>query len=198
MTLRVGLTGGIASGKTAVADAFARLGVPVVDADDAARAITAPHSAAVREIAALAAPVVHDDELDRRKLREKMFLDADLRGEIERILHPRIVARMQAEIAALRARYIIVAIPLLTEAGADNLVDRVLVVDCPEEKQVERLMRRDGETEAGARRVLAAQASRAQRLALADDVIDNSGTLSHLRARVAALDARYRTLGRGA
>jgi dephospho-CoA kinase len=199
VTLRVGLTGGIASGKTAAARAFANLGVPVVDADEAARAVTPPGSTAVGEIAALRPnePLLKNGALDRRKLRELMFRDTGLRGDIERLLHPRIIEKMQADIAALEADYLIVAIPLLAEAGPGNLVDRVLVVDCPATMQIERLMRRDGESKAGAQRILAAQAGRAKRRALADDVIDNSGSMEDLDAQVSALDAHYRALNDG-
>ncbi|HET7569081.1 MAG TPA: dephospho-CoA kinase [Gammaproteobacteria bacterium] len=195
--LRIGLTGGIASGKSAAAAEFGRLGVPVIDADEAARAVTAPGSPALSELAALrpGEPLVVDGELDRKRLRALLFADPALRRQVESILHPRIIEHMRAEIAAARAPYVIVAIPLLAEAGgASEMVDRVLVIDCPEELQVERLMRRDGETEAGAHRILAAQASRETRLKLADDVIENSGSLDALKAAVAQLHSRYQAL----
>lgn len=194
MTLRVGLTGGIASGKSAAAAEFARHGVPVIDADEAARAVTTPDSPALPELAALRPdePLIVAGALDRKRLRKLLFEDPALRREVEAILHPRIIAQMKADIAAAHAPYVIVAIPLLAEAGgASELVDRVLVVDCPESLQVERLMDRDGETEAGARRILAAQASREARLKLADDVIENAGSLDALRTAVAQLHARY-------
>lgn len=192
-TLRVGLTGGIASGKSAAAAAFARLGVPVVDADEAAREVTTPGAPALSELAALLPnePLIVDGRLDRKRLRELMFGDTELRGQVESILHPRILAAMREKIESARGTYVIVAIPLLTEIEGSDMVDRVLVVDCPEALQVERLKERDHETDAGARRILTAQASRQQRLALADDVIDNSGTLAELEAAVFELHWRY-------
>ncbi|HET8552669.1 MAG TPA: dephospho-CoA kinase [Gammaproteobacteria bacterium] len=197
MTLRIGLTGGIASGKSAAAAEFARLGVPVIDADEAAREVTAPGSPALSQIAALRPeePLAVNGALDRKRLRALLFADPVLRRDVEAILHPRIIAHMKTAIAAVHAPYVILAIPLLAEAGgASELVDRVLVIDCPEELQVERLMRRDGETEAGARLILAAQANREARLKLADDVIENSASLDRLNAAVAQMHARYRRM----
>ncbi|HET6725389.1 MAG TPA: dephospho-CoA kinase [Gammaproteobacteria bacterium] len=197
--LRVGLTGGIACGKSAAAAEFARLGVPIVDADEASRDITAPGSPVLPELAALVPrePLIVNKALDRKRLRQLMFADPTLRQRIEAILHPRIIEKMRADIAAMNGDYVIVAIPLLTEAGVSDLVDRVLVLDCPEAVQIERLMRRDGETKESARRILEAQATREERLALADDVIDNSGALNELRAAVGELHRRYRFIARG-
>jgi dephospho-CoA kinase len=197
--LRIGLTGGIASGKSAAAAEFARLGATVVDADEAARIVTAPGAPALKELAELLPdePLVVRGALDRRRLRELLFQDGDLRQRVEAILHPRIAARLKAGIAAATGNYVIVAIPLLAETGASELVDRDLVVDCPEEIQIRRLMQRDGETEAAARRMLAAQASREERLALADDVIDNGGSLADLRAAVEQLHRQYQSDPRG-
>ncbi|HET7370711.1 MAG TPA: dephospho-CoA kinase [Gammaproteobacteria bacterium] len=191
--LRVGLTGGIASGKSAAAAEFARLGATIVDADEAARKVTAPGAPALQELAALVPdePIVTRGILDRRRLRQLVFQDANLRQRVEAILHPRIVTKMKAEIAAAKGDYVIVAIPLLVETGTADLLDRVLVVDAPEALQIRRLMQRDGETEAEARRILAAQAGREARLALADDVIDNNGSMTALQAAVRALHERY-------
>jgi dephospho-CoA kinase len=194
--LRVGLTGGIASGKSAVEAAFARLGVPVVDTDRIAREVVEPGTPALAAVVAAMGQEVlaADGRLDRRRLRGLVFADAARRRRLEAILHPAIRAAVAARVAAVTAPYVVVAIPLLVETNARTTVDRVLVVDCRPETQLARLVARDGETEAGARAILAAQASREARLAAADDVIDNEGTPAELDAQVAALDARYRAL----
>ncbi|MBS0375455.1 MAG: dephospho-CoA kinase [Proteobacteria bacterium] len=194
--LRIGLTGGIASGKTAVAAAFARRGVPVIDTDQLAREVVEPGRPALAAVvAAFGAGVLGaDGRLDRRQLRAIVFADAARRRELEAILHPAIRAAMAEAVAGLRAPYVVLAIPLLVETGGRDPVDRVLVVDCPPELQVARLMARDGETVDAARAILAAQASREARLAAADDVIDNHGTLEALEAAVAQLHERYLAL----
>lgn len=196
--LRVGLTGGIASGKSAAAAEFARLGVPVIDADDIAHEVTAPGAPALAELAKLRPqdPLVVDGRLDRRRLRELMFADDSLRARVEAVLHPRIIALIRKRTQAVNAAYVVIVIPLLDETHLGDLVDRVLVVDLPESMQIERLMRRDSETATTARRMLAAQTSRAGRLALADDVIDNSGSLAELKAQVKAMHERYSQLAR--
>lgn len=191
--LKVGLTGGIASGKSLVADAFADHGMPVIDSDVLARELVQPHSPALGRIVAEFGAGVLDagGGLDRTKLRGAVFGDAERRRRLEAILHPAIVARMERRAAASQAPYVVLVVPLLVETGYAGQVDRVLLVDCPEAAQRERLMRRDGESEASARRMLAAQATREQRLAAADDVIDNSGPPDAARAAVAALHDRY-------
>lgn len=193
---RVGLTGGIASGKTAVAGMFAGLGVPVIDTDLIAREIVSPGSPALQEIAAAFGTGVlqADGSLDRPKLRDIVFADPALRQQLEAITHPRIGAAMEAQCARAGGPYQIVVVPLLLESGFDRHVDRVLVVDCPEDVQLSRLMMRDGESLLRARQLLAAQLNRAGRLSRADDVVDNSGDLATTRQRVIALDARYRVL----
>lgn len=193
---RVGLTGGIASGKTAVAGMFAALGVPVIDTDLIAREIVSPGSPALQDIAAVFGTGVlqADGSLDRRKLREIVFADPARRRQLEAITHPRIGAAMEAQCAQAGGPYQIVVVPLLLESGFDRHVDRVLVVDCPEDVQLGRLMMRDGEGLLRARQLLAAQLNRAGRLSRADDVVDNSGDLATTRQRVIALDARYRVL----
>lgn len=195
--LRVGLTGGIASGKSAAAAVFAALGVPVLDSDLIAREVVAPGSpgwAAIRE--RFGETVLQaDGQLDRRALRALVFADAAARRDLEAITHPRIRQRMAELSATAGGPYQIHAIPLLVEGGARRAgLDRVLVIDCPEEVQVARVMARDRVDEAGARAVLAAQASRAQRLAAADDVIVNDGGLEALRDAVTALHRRYLAL----
>ncbi|HUO82872.1 MAG TPA: dephospho-CoA kinase [Gammaproteobacteria bacterium] len=198
--IRIGLTGGIASGKSLVAEAFAALGVPVIDTDVLARDVVRPGSAALERVAAEFGADVIDTggALDRARLRELVFGDARRRRRLEALLHPAIVAEMDRRAAESTAPYLLLVIPLLVETGFEGRVDRVLVVDCPEAVQLERLMARDGESAASAQCMLAAQVSRSERLAAADDVIDNSGTREAARANVAALHERYLRLASGA
>jgi dephospho-CoA kinase len=193
---RIGLTGGIASGKSAVAAAFSELGVPVIDTDLLAREVVEPGQPALAAVVSAFGPSVlgPDGRLDRRGMRALVFADPERRRTLEAILHPAIRALTQARVAATDAPYVVIAIPLLAEGGRQGRVDRVLVVDCPPELQRQRLLARDGETAAGADAILAAQASRAKRLAIADDVLDNSGPLAALRPAVAALHRRYLSL----
>ncbi len=200
--LTVGLTGGIGSGKTAVSDAFARLGTPVIDTDLLARAVVEPGQPALDEIVVEFGPTVlgSDGGLDRAALRRAVFAEPARRRRLETILHPRIRQAMNDRLrtlAAAGADYVIVVVPLLVETGMHALVDRVLVVDVPETEQVRRVMARDGVDETQARRVLAAQADRDQRLAAADEVIHNTGSLADLTARVAELHQRYQHLATG-
>ena len=194
--MRVGLTGGIASGKSAVAEAFVRRGVPVIDTDALAREVVEPGQPALAEVAAeFGADLLGaDGRLDRRRLRALVFADPARRGRLEAILHPAIRAALAARVATVTAPYVVIAIPLLVEAGLEDSVERVLVVDCPPALQMTRLAARDGETSEGAAAILAAQATREQRLAAADDVLVNSGTLAALDAQVAALHERYLAL----
>jgi dephospho-CoA kinase len=194
--LRIGLTGGIASGKSAVADAFARRGVPVIDSDHLAREVVAPGTAGLAAVTAEFGPGVlaADGSLDRRQLRALVFADAARRRRLESILHPAIRAAMAERVAAVTAPYVVLAIPLLTETGQRGSVDRVLVVDCAPELQKSRLIARDAESAAQADAILAAQASRAARLAIADDTLDNSASLEALDAAVGALHQRYLSL----
>lgn len=192
--LTIGLTGGIASGKSTVAELFAALGVPVIDTDVIAREVVEPGEpglAAIRD--AFGAEVLTPDgRLDRRRLREIVFADAAKRRRLESILHPLIRERTLARLAAVRnAPYAIVVVPLLVETDFGKLVDRVLVVDVPVDAQLERLASRDGIDRAAAEAMVAAQASRETRLAHADDVIDNAGDLAATRAQVERLHARY-------
>ena len=194
--LRIGLTGGIACGKSAVGEAFARRGVPVIDSDRIARELVAPGEPALAAVIAAFGPGVlaADGSLDRPRLRALVFGDAALRRRLETILHPAIRSAIQTRVAALRTPYAVIAIPLLAENALQSDVDRVLVVDCPPELQLARLRARDGESAASASAILAAQASRAERLAIADEVLDNRGTLEDLERAVAAQDLRYMAL----
>ena len=198
-TYCVALTGGIASGKSAVAARFAAKGVLVADADLAARAVVAPGEPALAEIASEfgADVLLADGQLDRAALRRHVFDDEPARRRLEAILHPRIRALLRDEVQHADSPYAIVAIPLLAEGGgrvAYPWLDRILVVDVARDVQVARVMQRDGIDAALADRMVAAQATRAQRLAIADDVIVNAGALEALDDDVAALDRLYRSL----
>jgi dephospho-CoA kinase len=198
--LRIGLTGGIASGKSTVADLFAARGAIVLDTDVIAREVVEPGRPALGSLVrALGDGILgKDGRLDRAELRRRLFEDAALRREVESILHPAIIAELERRALAAGGPYQVFVIPLLVENRFMSIVDRVLVVDCPEEEQLRRLMARDGETREAAERMLAAQATREQRLAAADDVIDNGGEAADLPAQVAALDAKYRQLAANA
>lgn len=195
-TFRVGLTGGIASGKTTVAQLFAARGVPVIDTDELAREVVAPGTPGLAAVVAAFGPEIRaaDGSLDRQRLRRLVFADDGQRRVLERILHPRIRAELEARSRTAGGPYQLLVIPLLAESALAHRVDRVLVVDCSEEVQRQRLMVRDGESAASATRILGTQASRASRLALADDVIENTGTGVALVARVEVLDHHYRQL----
>jgi len=193
---RVALTGGIASGKSTVADLFAALGVPVIDTDVIAREVVEPGQPALAAVvAAFGSEVLGSDgRLDRRRLRERIFADAGARARLNAILHPAIRAEMERQSQAAGGDYQVLVIPLLTEGGRRDHVDRVLLVDVPEALQVERLMMRDGVSREQAVASLNAQATRAARLAMADDVLRNSGQPDELRDRVAELHGKYRAL----
>lgn len=191
--LTVGLTGGIASGKSLVADAFAARGVPVLDADTVARDVVAPPSPALAEIAGEFGPqaLLPDGTLDRRWMRQRVFGDAPALRRLEAITHPAIFARLRAWRDAQTAPYCMLMVPILLEAGQGALVDRVLVVDAPESLQLQRLTGRDGIDAELARRMMAAQLPRGQRLALAHDVIDNGAAIAAVDAQVERLHRRY-------
>jgi dephospho-CoA kinase len=190
---RVGLTGGIASGKTTVANLFESLGVPIVDTDVLAREVLEPGTPLLAEVIAHFGDGVKqlDGALDRRALRSRVFADPAERLWLEGRTHPAIRALTDARCDAARGPYVIVAIPLLVETGGADRFDRVLVVDAEPAMQLARLQARDGTPREEAQRILAAQASRAARLAVANDVIRNDGDLAGLRDQVAALHRRY-------
>ena len=196
--LRVGLTGGIASGKSAVAGVFADLGAVVIDTDAIAREVVEPGTPGLAHVVAAFGPQIlgPDGHLDRKRLRSIVFADADSRRRLEHILHPLIRAAMNERSAVAEGPYQVLVIPLLVESGLSTSVDRVLVVDCPDNLQLERVMRRDRASELEARAILRAQTSRAERLALADDVIVNDSDLGALERKVRELDVRYRELAR--
>ena len=185
--LLIALTGGIASGKTAVAELFAKLGVPVLDTDQIARDVVAPGTPALGQLVAEFGPEILDahGRLDRARMRERVFGDPAQRRKLEAITHPAIREELARRSAAAGGDYQIHVIPLLVESGRAEAYDRVLVVDCPEEAQIARLMARDGTSRAQAEEILAAQASREERLNAAHDVIENTGTLADLQRFVA-------------
>lgn len=193
---RVGLTGGIASGKTAVTRHFETLGIVVADADLAAREAIAPGSDGLREVVAAFGADVLDPNgaLDRAAMRKHIFDDDSARRRLEAIIHPRVRQRMADRCAQASSPYAIAAIPLLTEVGARDAypwLNRILVIDVPVELQRERLISRDGIAAELADKMIAAQATRAQRLAIADDVIVNAGGLDDLQRHVDALHRQY-------
>jgi len=194
--LVIGLTGGIGSGKSTVAELFAAHGVPVIDTDVIARELVEPGEPALAEIAAAFGEGLVDAQgrLDRARLRNLVFDDAAQRQRLEAILHPRIYARVREELSRIEAPYCLVVIPLLVETGGAALVDRILVVDAPLELRLRRTQSRDGLPEAQARAIAASQAERDRRLSAADEVIDNGGDRAALAAQVEALHARYLTL----
>jgi dephospho-CoA kinase len=191
--LRIGLTGGIASGKTVTAELFAELGAQIIDTDDIARQLVAPGQPALADIAATFGSEIltPDGELDRAKLRERVFETEADRRRLEAILHPRIRRTTLERAAAAGGPYQVLVVPLLLETGFEALVDRILVVDCPESLQRQRLLERDGEDQARVDHIMAAQLHRAERLKAADDVIDNAGSLAETRTQVQALHKRY-------
>ncbi|MBS0364434.1 MAG: dephospho-CoA kinase [Proteobacteria bacterium] len=190
---RVGLTGGIASGKSTAAKFFGALGVPVLDSDQIAREVVEPGQPPLERLVERFGPTIltEDGHLDRPRLREIVFSDPMARADLEALTHPAIGAAMEARSASEGGPYQILMIPLLVEKGLRTQVDRVLVVDCDEELQLRRLRDRDGSTPEQARAMLAAQAPRAARLRAADDVIVNDADMSHVRQQVEALHARY-------
>lgn len=196
VSLCVGLTGGIASGKSTVAEKFSELGVPVIDADQVARDVVVPGSAG------LAAVIAHfgtdflqaDGNLNRRRLREAIFTEPAQRQQLESLLHPLIHQGLAQWRAVLNAGYGLLMAPIMTEGGFDQHTDRILVVDVSRDTQKQRLMARDDIDEILAEQMLNAQADRASRLAIADDVIDNSAPASNLQSQVEQLHRRYQQL----
>jgi dephospho-CoA kinase len=190
---RIGLTGGIASGKSTAAKFFGALGVPILDSDQVARDVVEPGQPPLERLVERFGPSIltPDGHLDRPALREIVFSDPKARADLEALTHPAIGAAMEARSAAAGGPYQILVIPLLVEKNLAAHVDRVLVVDCEEQVQMRRLRARDGSTVEQAKAILKAQASRAARLKAADDVIHNDTDMNAVRNQVAALHARY-------
>jgi dephospho-CoA kinase len=197
----VGLTGGIGSGKSTVAELFAAQGAAVVDTDLIAHRLTASHGAAIPHIRTIFGDgyLTAEGAMDRQKMRAAVFADPAAKARLEAILHPLIRSETERAAAAARGPYLLFVVPLLVESGVwKQRVSRVLVVDCPEEVQIRRVMQRNGFSEEQVRAIMATQAPRALRLAAADDVIRNDGDdASALQAEVAALHRRYLSLAQG-
>ncbi|HJP04769.1 MAG: dephospho-CoA kinase [Chromatiales bacterium] len=192
-SLRIGLTGGIASGKTAVANMFIDHDITVIDTDMVAREVVEPGEPGLAAVVEEFGNEIlnADGSLDRARLRSVIFDDPDAKEKLEAILHPLIRKMTFAHAQSSGGPYQVFAVPLLAETDFNALVDRVLVIDCPGEMQLKRLMIRDGETETSARNILGAQASREDRLAIADDVITNTGSITDLQAEVERLHQKY-------
>ena len=191
--LRIGLTGGIGSGKSTVCQFFAELGVPIIDTDAIAHALVAPGQPALSQLASVFGSDILDQEghLDRAVLRERVFGDDTQRQQLEAILHPLIRSGMHDQLKTIQAPYVIIAIPLLIEKGWQAEVDRILVVDVDESLQLERTMRRDGVSAKTVRRIMQAQVSRQHRLEAADDILHNDQGRTALREQVEHLHQRY-------
>ncbi|MGL6553151.1 dephospho-CoA kinase [Aeromonas jandaei] len=190
----VAITGGIGSGKTTIANQFAELGIDVVDADVIAREVVEPGTPALEAIADHFGPdvITPDGQLDRRRLRERVFSDPSAKAWLNALLHPLIRSEMQRQCAAARSPYSLLVVPLLVENKLTGLANRVLVVDVDEATQIERTCRRDGVTSEQAKAIIAAQASRSERLAAADDVIENgNGSEMAIKARILTLHETY-------
>lgn len=189
----VGLTGGIGSGKSTVSDLFSKLGICIVDADEAARVVVEPGKPALDDIGShFGMEVIQPDgQLDRGKLRAKVFDDEAERKWLEALLHPLIRDQIEAELAAAESAYVILASPLLLETNQHTLVDRILVVDLPEEMQLKRALARDASNEQQIRSIMAAQIDRQSRIAGADDLISNEGDIKSLEPKVLSLHQQY-------
>ena len=191
--LRIGLTGGIGSGKSTVSALFAARGVPVVDADAIAHRLTLPNTSATQQIVRLFGPdIVSDDGgVNRQHLAKRVFANPAERAQLEKILHPLIRAEMQREQEGLLAPYCLLVIPLLIEAGQRDLVDRVLIVDVEEHVQISRAQARDGRSESAIRAILKVQTTRDQRRMTADDIITNNTDLAALKPQIESLHQKY-------
>jgi len=201
MPFCVGLTGGIGSGKSTAARLFRDLGAGVVDVDDISHALTKPGGAAIAEIVSQFGQefIAADGGLDRARMRELVFKDPRAKDRLEAILHPLIGRQARDQVMRAEQPYVLLVVPLLLERNAyRDLVRRVAVVDCSTQTQIDRTMRRSGLAESAVRAILAAQLSRTDRLANADDILDNDGGEDELRRQVAALHLRYLQLALGA
>ena len=189
----IGLTGGIASGKTTVANLFGELGIDIVDADIIAREVVEPGTPGLAAIAAKFGEQIlsNDGTLDRARLRELVFSEPTLKHWLNQLLHPKIREQMLLQVNRARSSYCLLVVPLLIENGLESMVDQVLVVDTPAENQVARTMQRDQVSKEQAEAILAAQASREQRLAKADDIVENQGSIEDLTREVKKLHDRY-------
>ncbi len=199
MTMIIGLTGGIACGKTAATDVFRKLGVPVIDADEASRALTGPGGKALPEVAlAFGADMIDAQGMKRDLMRDIIFSDPHAKEKLEGILHPMIKREMFEQLKTVKAPYVILSVPLLLESGRwADAVKRVLVIDVSEDEQINRLIYDRHMSEEQARAIIDSQISRDKRIAAADDLIDNSGTLEELEEKVKGLHAFYLKMAEG-
>lgn len=200
MVFVVGVTGGIGSGKTAVTNLFAELGVTIVDADIASRIIVEPGKPALQAIAAHfgAEMLLTDGTLNRAAMRARIFSNVDDKRWLEQLTHPLIGQEIQRQLDDAKSPYAILVSPLLIEGNQHTFCHRILVVDVPEDTQLQRTIQRDNNDAGQVKRIIASQATRAQRLSRADDVIENTGTLDDLRYKVAALHQQYLQLAESA
>ena len=191
--LVIGLTGGIAAGNSVVEQWFVQHDIPVIDADRIARQLVQPSQPGLAQVVSAfgADSLDSDGQLDRARMRTLIFADATARQRLEGILHPLVAERMRQQLQTLHAPYAVLSVPLLLESGQDAMVNRILVVDLPEELQIERLMARDHCDLASATTILQAQTDRHHRLAAANDIIDNSGTPAGLAPQLSLLHQRY-------
>ena len=196
MTLKIGLTGGIASGKSTVGHYFKELGIPVLNADHIAHSLTTKEGNGYQPIVDHFGPSILTDtqEINRKLLRQTIFNQPQEKQWLENLLHPLIRATLKEMISQITAPYCIIEIPLLTESKAIDFIDRILVVDCPEAVQIERLIKRDATSQEEALRLLETQNSREKRLERADDVLENTGDLIQLKNRVQELNRHYHHL----
>lgn len=197
-SLKIGLTGGVASGKTTVSDFFKGLGIPVIDADVISHEVTQPDGSAFEEIISSFGSSILDENglIDRKKMRAIIFDDASKKEMLERIIHPKVREEMFDSVSQSNDHYLIVSVPLLVETGMNEMMDRTLVVDCSEETQIERLMHRDKITLGEAKSILRNQTNRSTRLKAADDLIVNEKnvTLNELEKEVLELNKLYSKL----
>ena len=197
-SIKIGLTGGIASGKTTVSDFFKKLGTQVIDADVISHEVTQPDGSAFEEIISSFGSNILDENglIDRKKMRAIIFDDASKKEMLERIIHPKVREEMFNSVSQSNDHYLIVSVPLLVETGINQMMDRTLVVDCSEETQIERLMHRDKITLDEAKSILRNQTNRSNRLKAADDLIVNEKnvTLNELEKEVLKLNKRYSKL----
>ena len=199
MSYRVGLTGGIGSGKSTIAALFAALGVPVIDTDAISHQLTQSNGEAIPSIRSVFGNEYIDNAgaLDRAKMRQLVFADNTAKVSLEKILHPLIFAEVQTQAESCSAPYVIIVVPLLFEtARFKDLMDRTLTVDCSEETQIARISKRKGMNESAARTIMSQQLSRIQRLAQSDDNINNEGDISMLKGQVSMLNQRYLELAK--
>ena len=194
--LKIGLTGGIASGKSTVCDLFSQHNIPIIDADVIAKELVEPNQAALKEIVALFGDdiLLNNGTLDRKQLRQLIFSDPEAKRQLEDILHPRIRQQLIQQSSRLSAPYCILVIPLLLEANMLDLVDRVIVVDTDETQQIKRICQRDNISSIDAQAIISSQATIKQRLAIADDIISNNTSIESLALLVDKLHKKYSSM----